>query len=65
VLELENVSRLYPGSPPVRALDLEGEVLGLAQVIAEGLLALAALPAVCSAVADHPLVRAVLGSDLN
>jgi pyruvate/2-oxoglutarate dehydrogenase complex dihydrolipoamide acyltransferase (E2) component len=41
-------------------LDLEREVLGLAPVIAEGLLALAAGPAAGGAVADHPLVRAVL-----
>jgi hypothetical protein len=39
-------------------LDLEREVLGLAQPGAEGLLALAAGPAAGRAVADHPLVRA-------
>jgi len=36
------------------------ELSGLAQVIAEGLLALAAGPASCRAVADHPLVRAAV-----
>jgi hypothetical protein len=41
-------------------LDLEREVLGLAQVVAEGLLALAAGPAAGRAVADHPLVRAAV-----
>src|ERR1700722_8276625 len=40
-------------------LDLEQEVLGLAQVAAEGLLALPARPPALRAVADDPRVRAL------
>src|SRR5487761_1219226 len=46
------------GTPAV--LDLEREVLGLAQVAAEGLLTLTARTAAGRAVADHPLVRAAV-----
>jgi hypothetical protein len=48
------------GAGALVVLDLEREVLGLAQVIAEGALALATGPAASAAVADHPLVRARL-----
>ena len=48
------------GAGALIMLDLEGEVLGLAQVAAEGLLALTARPAAGRAVADHPLVRAAV-----
>ena len=41
-------------------LDLEQEVLGLAQVVAEGLLPLPARPPALRAVADDPRVRAVV-----
>src|ERR1700722_8810841 len=41
-------------------LDLQQEVLGLFQVVAEGLLPLLAGPAALGAVADHPRVRALV-----
>jgi hypothetical protein len=50
--------RVDEGAGALVVLDLEREVLGLAQVVAEGLLTLTARPAAGRAVADHPLVRA-------
>jgi hypothetical protein len=52
--------RVDEGAGALVVLDLEREVLGLAQVSAEGALALAVGPAASGAVADYPLMRACL-----
>src|SRR5487761_1381003 len=52
--------RVDEGAGTLVVLDLEREVLGLAQVVAEGLLTLTARTAAGRAVADHPLVRAAV-----
>jgi hypothetical protein len=51
---------VYEDMGALVVLDLEGEVLGLVQVGAEGLLALVAGPAAGRPVAHHPLMRATV-----